>query len=162
MRFDIVSRLRQNHALEHATIACLRRKIKPNTMVFGRATTDGFCLYTDAPNEVVAQAAQEGLARLKTGESNLAVSPRCGTNLATTALLAAVASMVAMKGSDRRNRLPNLLMLTMGAVMVGQPLGQLAQRFVTTSADVSAVEIAHVSSKGDGRWTRHKIKTLRS
>lgn len=162
MTFDIVSRMRQNHALEHATIACLRSKMKPNTMVFGRATTDGFCLYTDAPNEVVAQAAHEGLARLKTGETNLAVSPRCGTNLATTALLAAVASMVAMKGSDRSNRVPNLLMLTMGAVMVGQPLGRLAQRFLTTSPDLGTVDITEVSSTGEGRWSRHKIKTLRS
>ena len=162
MRFDIVSRLRQNHALEHATIACLKRKMKPKAMVLGRATTDGFWLYADAPKDVVAQAAQEGLTRLKTGESNLAVSPRCGTNLVTTALLAAVASMLAMKGTDRRNRLPNLLMFTMGAVMAGQPLGRLAQRFVTTSADVGTLEIAAISSKGKGRSSRHKIKTLRS
>ena len=162
MRFDIVSRLRQNHALGHATIACLKRRMKPDAMVLGRATTDGFCLYADAPNEVIAQAAQEGLARLKTGESNLAVSPRCGTNLVTTALLAAAASMVAMKGSDRGNRVPNLLMFTVGAVIAGQPLGRLAQRFVTTSADVATLDIADISSKGGGRWRRHKIKTLRS
>jgi hypothetical protein len=162
MKFDIVTRLRQNHALEHATIACLRRKIKPQTMVFGRATTDGFCLYSDAPNEVVSQAAQEGLARLKQGESNLAISPRCGTNLATTALLAALASTAALKGSTRPNRVPNLLMLTMAAIIVAQPLGSLAQRFLTTSADLGSVDIAEVSSKGEGRWSRHRVKTLRS
>jgi hypothetical protein len=162
MRFDFINRVRQNHALEHATIAMLMAKMKPKTSILGRATGDGFCLYTNAPSDAVTQAAEEGLARLKTGERDLAVSPRCGTNLAVTALLATLASMAAIRGSDRGNRVPNALLLTMGAVMISRPLGRLAQRLLTTSTDLSALEIADVTSKGKGRWTRHKIRTLRT
>jgi len=160
MRLDFITALRRNHAIEHATAAILMRKMRPGIRLVGRATTDGFYVYGDASTEAVSQAAEEGLARLKQGEDNLAVSPLCGTNLAVAAVLTALASMLAMRGTNRTNRLPNVLLATLTAVVLAQPLGRLAQKHVTTSADVAHVSITEVTSKGKGMRTRHKIRTL--
>jgi len=160
MIFDFITALRRNHALEHATAAVLMAKSKVGTRLVGRATTDGFYVYGDASTEAVSQAAEEGLARLKQGEDNLAVSPFCGTNLVVAALLAGLASMLVMRGKNSTGRLPNVLLATLTAVMIAQPLGRLAQKYLTTSTDVDAVNIAEVTSKGEGTYTRHKIRTL--
>ena len=160
MRFDFITALRRNHALEHATAAVLMTKMRAGARLVGRATTDGFYIYGDAPTEAVSQAAEEGLARLKQGEDNLAVSPLCGTNLAVGALLAGLASMLAMRGKNRTAQLPRVLLATLTAVVLAQPLGRLAQKHLTTSTDVAAVNIAEVTSKGKGMRTRHKIRTL--
>ena len=45
-------------------------------------------LLGDVPTEQVESAVREALQRLKAGERGLAVHPNCGTNLATTGLLA--------------------------------------------------------------------------
>jgi len=160
MRLDFITALRRNHAIEHATAALLMAKIRPGTRLMGRATTDGFYVYTDASTEAVSQAAEEGLARLKQGEDNLAVSPLCGTNLAVAALLAGLASMLAMRGKNRTAHLPRVLLASLTAVVLAQPLGRLAQKHLTTSTDVAAVNIAEVTSKGKGMRTRHKVRTL--
>ncbi len=160
MRLDFITALRRNHAIEHATAAVLMAKARAGTRLMGIATTDGFYVYGDASTEAVSQAAEEGLARLKQGEDNLAVSPLCGTNLVVAALLAGLASMLAMRGKNRTGRLPNVLLATLTAVMLAQPLGRLAQKHLTTSTDVAAVNIAEVTSKGKGTRTRHKIRTL--
>ena len=125
----------------------------------GRATADGFYVYGDASTEAVSEAAEEGLARLKQGEDNLAMSPLCGTNLSVAALLAGLASMLALRGKDRSGRLPAVFLATLTAVVLAQPLGRLAQKHLTTSTDVAGVHIAGVTSKGSGMRTRHKIKT---
>ncbi len=160
MRLDFITALRRNHAIEHATAAVLMAKMGAGTRLVGRATTGGFYVYGDVSTKAVSQAAEEGLARLKQGEDNLAVSPLCGTNLAVAAVLTALASMLAMRGTNRTNRLPNVLLATLTAVVLAQPLGRVAQKHLTTSADVAAVNIVEVTSKGKGMRTRHKIKTL--
>ncbi len=160
MKLDFVTTLRQNHALEHATIALLMRKIGAGSRLMGRATTNGFYIYGGASTEEVSQAAEEGLARLKQGEHNLAVSPLCGTNLVATALLTGLGAMMAMRGKKRTNRLPQVLLATLTAATLAQPLGRLAQKHLTTSADVASLGIAEITAKGKGMRTRHKIRTL--
>ena len=160
MRLDFITALRRNHALEHATMSVLLGKIRAGSRLVGRATPNGFYIYGDTSTEEVSQAAEEGLARLKQGEHNLAVSPFCGTNLVATAMLTGVAAMLAMRGQKRTNRLPQVLLATLTAVTLAQPVGRLAQKHLTTTADVTALNIAGVTSKGAGMRTRHKIRTL--
>ncbi|MBE0479401.1 MAG: hypothetical protein IBX68_00305 [Dehalococcoidia bacterium] len=155
---SILQAIRRNHAIEHATVAVLMRKLKPGTRLVGMAGTDGFYVYGQADPETISEAASEALARLKSGEHELAVSPMCGTNLVTTALLAGLGAVMAIKGKNRAHRLPNVFMATLAGVLVAQPLGRILQKYLTTSPDVSGFQIAGVSSRG----TRHKIKTLRS
>ena len=160
MGLDFITALRRNHAIEHATAAVLVGKIRAGTRLMGRATTDGFYIYGDASTEAVSQAAEEGLARLKQGEHNLAVSPLCGTNLAVAALLAGLASMLAMRGKKETNRLPNVLLATLAAVILAQPLGRLLSFPLAAEIAAVNVNIAGVTSKGKGMRTHHKIRIV--
>ena len=157
---DVLASVRRNHALEHATIAMLLGKVGPNTRLIGRASTDGFFIYGNVPTEKIQESANEALVRLKEGESQLAVSPLCGTNLAVAGILAGLASLVALGGGrSRLERLPNVLMAAVVAVVGAQPLGRLVQRYVTTSSDVQGLEIVAVTKAGRGLAPLHKVKT---
>jgi hypothetical protein len=156
---DILGSVRRNHALEHATIAVLLGKVGPSTRLVGRASTDGFYIYGNVPSEKIRESAAEALARLKQGESQLAISPLCGTNLAVAGILAGLASLVALGGRSRLERLPNVLMAATVAVVGAQPLGRLVQKHVTTSPDVQGLEIVEVTAGGHGLASLHKVKT---
>jgi hypothetical protein len=156
---DILASVRRNHALEHATIAVLLGKVGPNTRLIGRASGHGFYIYGNVPTDKIRESAAEGLARLKQGESQLAVSPLCGTNLAVAGVLAGLASLVALGNRSRWERLPTVLMAAVVAVVGAQPLGRVVQRYVTTSADVHGLEIVDVTTAGRGLASLHKVKT---
>ena len=83
---DLIRRVRQNHALEHATMHVLSRR-NPYLTLMGRSTPSGFVLYGDVAAQEIANAATEALALLQQGQEHLAVHPRCGTNLAVTSIL---------------------------------------------------------------------------
>jgi fructose-1,6-bisphosphatase/sedoheptulose 1,7-bisphosphatase-like protein len=125
----------------------------------GRATSDGFYIYGKVPTEKIRESAAEGLARLKQGESQLAVSPLCGTNLAVAGILAGLASLLALGNRSRWERAPNVLMAAVVAVVGAQPLGRLVQRYVTTSPDVQDLEIVEVTGAGRRLALLHKVKT---
>ena len=119
---------RQNHALEHATIAILLQRSGVNTRIAGRASAGGFHLYGNLSTPVVEDAAKEALRRLKNGEAELALSPFCGTNIAVAGILAGVASILAMGSGNRFLNLPRVILATMVAVLAAQPLGKLVQK----------------------------------
>ena len=160
--FELIKRLRRNHAIEHATAAVLMTKHRAGASIAGIASTDGFHIYSNASNETVTRSAEEGLTRLKEGERNLAVSPFCGTNLATAAILAGFASMLTVRNKRVTSNLSTAVLTSLTAIVLAQPLGRLVQKHITTSADVSEVHIIDVTSSGKGKLSRHKIKTLQS
>lgn len=153
--------VRRNHALEHATIAVLLRRIGHDVRMVGRATGDGYYLYADIPTELLEEATHEALERMKSGEGYLAVSPFCGTNLAVAGALAGVASMVTMGTGSRSQKVPNVILASMLAVLAAQPLGRIVQRYLTTSADVGDTEIVGIKSGGRGGARFHKVRTRR-
>lgn len=159
MTRDLLTVIRQNHALEHATIAVLMTKLGAGARLMGRATTDGFYIYGDVPTELVSQSANEGLARLRKGERDLAVSPLCGTNLATAGVLAGLASMLAIRNKKAISNLPGVILAATTAVIVAQPLGRLVQKHLTTSPDLADIAIVEVTRQGQGKHTCHKIRT---
>lgn len=156
---NLINATRRNHALEHATISVLLGKLGPNLRLVGRATRNGFYVYGDIPTEALTDSATEALARLKRGERQLAVSPLCGTNLAVSGILAGFTSVMAMGSQRNRERMPNVLLASMLAVLAAQPLGRLVQKHLTTSPDMDDIEITQVreGNKGLGRY--HKIDT---
>ncbi|HKZ50433.1 MAG TPA: DUF6391 domain-containing protein [Dehalococcoidia bacterium] len=154
----LIKAVRRNHALEHATIAILLQRLGRPTRVVGRAGADGFCIYADIPSDKIYESAREGLARLQAGETGLAVSPLCGTNIAVAGLLAGLASTLALGSGGRRQRLPQVLAAAMLAVTLAQPLGRLAQRHLTTSADLEGMEIVGVERLGRLPHL-HKVRT---
>jgi hypothetical protein len=157
----IIGSVRRNHALEHATIAVLANKLGRDVRLIGRATRNGFYLYGDMPTEGVKEAATEALHRLRRGEDHLAISPMCGTNLAVAGILAGLSSLLALGNRSRLERIPNVLLASMLAVLAAQPLGRIAQRHVTTDADLSDTELIGIRQGGRGPGRFHKIETQR-
>ncbi len=158
----IINAVRRNHALEHATVSVLLKRHGRETQIVGRAVADGFYIYGDVSTEKLEEFAQEGLVRLQRGESHLAVSPHCGTNLAVAGLLAGFASYLAL--SYRKNSveaLPNTLAAALLAVLVAKPLGNLAQKHFTTLADHEGIRIVSVERLGRGLASIHKVRTER-
>ena len=68
----IVSRVRRNHGLEHATLHILSQRY-PKRSLAGHSDTGGFWILGDVSIEDVYEAVEEALSRLRNGEKHLAV-----------------------------------------------------------------------------------------
>jgi hypothetical protein len=154
----IINAVRQNHALEHATMHVLSAH-NPFVHLVGRTSAAGFYIYGPVETQELASAASEALARLQQGESHLAVHPRCGTNLVVTSVLAGTAAYAATLGHPRSkvDRLPLALIGATLAALVAQPLAHQIQEQFTTSADVDGVYIASITRQERGSLVVHKV-----
>ena len=140
-----IDAVRRNHALEHATVAVLLARHGP-TRLAGRASGDGFFILGDVdPNELTS-CAHEALQRLQRGESSLAVSPLCGTNILVSGFFAAAAATGVLAAGNRKGQFPNAFSAAMLAVIVAQPVGRLVQKYITTRPDLQGVEVVGVRS----------------
>jgi hypothetical protein len=156
--FDLINGVRQNHALEHATIHVLTSRY-PYARMAGRSTPSGFVIYGSIPTQVVASAASEALVRLQQGEAHLAVHPRCGTYLAVTSIAAGTAAFAASQGRSRSRleQLPVALMAATIASVIAQPLAARIQEDITTTPEVDGVYIESVTRQERGKYVAHKI-----
>ena len=160
---DSTNRIRQNHAVEHATIHVLSSRY-PHQQLMGRSSLlSGFVIYGSLPTEEVASAAQEALARLQGGEEQLAVHPWCGTNLAVTGVLAGLAAFATTLGRPRSrwDRLPLALIAATIAAIVARPLALTVQERVTTTPKVQGLQVGKVSRQGLGELVAHKVTLQR-
>jgi Domain of unknown function (DUF6391) len=158
---QFVNAVRRNHALEHGTVSILLTRLGPGMRLAGRAVKDGFYIYGKIPTDVLASSAAEALARLQAGESALAVTPLCGTNIAVSGVLTGLASVGAMgRGKRRMERLPNVFTAAMVGVIAAQPIGLLVQKFITTSPDLDGTTITGIRTTAGG--VIHKVKTTRA
>src|SRR5207302_8757065 len=135
--------VRRNHALEHATVTLLLGRLGPDVRLVGRATGDGFLLFGELPTEAIKECVAEALMRLKRGEGFWAVTPLCGTNIATAGFLASMGTMLAVKagkGKTGRDMVPNAFAAGVIGVTLAQPLGRLIQKHITTSPDLADFE----------------------
>ena len=90
------------------------------------------------------------------------MSSLCGTNLAVAGALAGVASLVTMGGAhNRAEKLPNVILASMLAVLAAQPVGRMVQRYLTTSPDLSDTEIVGIKASNRGSARFHKVQTSR-
>ena len=158
----MIGTVRRNHALEHATIAVPATKRGRDFRFVGRPTNSGFSLSGEMTEEHVLESTIEALARLRRGEKHLAVSPLCGTSLAVSGILAGLASLVALGNHSRIERIPNVLLASMLAMLVAQPLGGLVQKHLTTDPDLSDTEFVGIRQGGRSAGRFHKVDTLRA
>lgn len=146
LNLPLILETRRNHALEHATLHVLARKY--NTSMAGHSNPTGFYLVGDLQLEDIADAATEAMARLKAGESGLAVHPGCGTNLVATALLPATFAWAPIRGArSTRWRLlliPLALIFAVFGYMLSKPLGPWLQKYITTEADLGNMRITEI------------------
>jgi len=153
--------IRRNHALEHATIHILSER-EAHLRVMGRSDWSGFTLFGPVDTDDLTSAVNSALQRLRDGEDQLAVHPRCGTNLATGMMLASLASASALSGK-RRSPLEKGLQLLLGlasAFILAQPLGVRLQRYVTTSADVATLRVIGITRHDSSNLVTHRVETL--
>ena len=155
---DLVSVIRQNHSLEHATMH-IRSRYNPYLQAAGRTTPAGFYIYGQVDTELVANAASEALVRLQQGESHLAVHPRCGTNLAVTGIMAGTAAFGVTLGRRRTrfDQLPMALTAAMLAAVAAQPLAHIIQERVTTTPELEGVIIRGIERRERGGVVIHKV-----
>ncbi len=156
---SVIDRVRRNHGVEHGTVAKLmERGMHPP--LGGYSTPGGFFVVGKATTEEVTGAAGDALAEMKAGRRESAVSPYCGTNLAASALLAALISAIVMGRSRKRaRRLQAGVLAAIGATLFGRPLGQVLQRHFTTLAEVDTLRITGVRRIMSGRLTLHRVST---
>jgi len=161
MDFRLVTAIRQNHALEHATVSELVRRLGPHISVIGRATASGFYIYGDLPTRAVEEAAKEGLRRMQRGESELAISPLCGTNIVVAGIMTGLTTALSLGRKNRLRHLPRAMMAATLSLVAARPLGRLAQKHLTTISDLSGVAIVGVQRSERGGHVYHKIETAR-
>jgi hypothetical protein len=159
MLSTFVGNVRRNHALEHATVSLLLAKLGPDIRLVGRAVNDGFYIYGNIPTDALQQCAAEGLARLKRGEAFWAVTPLCGTNIATAGIVASLASLAVLGNGRRQEKAPNAMMAGIVGVLLSQPLGRALQKHITTSPDLADTEIVTIERRAGGGT--HKVVTSR-
>lgn len=125
--------LRQVHALEHGTIWQLN-KDKDEQNLGGLSTEQGFYLYGNVSASNLSQAVNEALRRFKAGEWQLAVHPRCGTNLSVGMLLATGFAFTNqfILPRDFFSQLLGFGVTTKLAMELAPEVGQLVQKYLTT------------------------------
>jgi len=166
--FDLplLSRVRRNHALEHATIHVLSER-HSHLRLAGRSSFGGFAIYGNVPTDAVMAAAQEGLRRLQAGRWQMAIHPNCGSNLAVSGILAGAGAFLAL-GSlnrkpkswiDRLSRLPFACTLAMLGIVLGRPLGSYLQARVTTQPDVGDLRITDITRQVRAGILIHHVHT---
>ncbi|BAY24558.1 hypothetical protein NIES2100_43530 [Calothrix sp. NIES-2100] len=165
--------LRQVHALEHATVWVLSESNSAytnsrestnvqvdNELLSGLSTEHGFYLYGEVNISDLRRAVTLALHRLTSGESDLAVHPRCGTNLSVAMLLTAgLAVGVHLLLPFRPiEQLIGLGLAATTAAELAPDLGLMAQRYITTAIPFN-LKIEHIIRTRDV-WGReaHFVK----
>ena len=135
--------VRENHALEHATIVILSKRF-PDVRFSGVSFASGFFVFGDVPTAAIRPAADQALARLRGDEPEMAIHERCGTNLAVTGMLTAFTAMTVARMRKPYNNFNNIMLATTASIIAGRPLGLLVQRYVTTRTPASNFRIGEV------------------
>lgn len=154
-------RTRRNHAIEHAAVHILSRRL-PGRPMAGRSDAGGFVLLGDLPTDAVRDAVDEAIRRLP-DEPELAIHPYCGTNLVVGGLIAGAAATLAASSLPLGRRggglalLPRMLLAGTLASVFSQPLGPLAQRRWTTLPDVEGVRVRSITPALRGRLRLHRV-----
>lgn len=141
--------LRQVHALEHATVWMLSNlesarknpankinmELDDNAEIGGISTETGFYLYGEINPLKLKRAVILALNRLKQGEWNLALHPRCGTN-ASVAIFLTTGAIVTNYILMPREPLGQILGLGLAATIanwLAPDIGMSVQKYLTTS-----------------------------
>jgi hypothetical protein len=138
---------RRNHAVEHATLKILARKYNDKNLA-GHSNPTGFFLFGDMTTEDIRTSIHEAMTRLRAGESDLAIHPGCGTNLATSMVLPASFAWIPFQGTRSLRWRLLLIPVALGFALFGyvlsKPLGPWLQRNVTTQADLGNLQLMEI------------------
>jgi hypothetical protein len=163
LNFPPLSRIRRNHALEHATLQMLARK-NTHLAAAGYSDTQGFLVIGSISTDQLRDAVNEALHRLRNGEESLAVHPNCGTNFATAGMVAGTLGWLAMLGTgnsrSKLERWPVVVMLATLGTILAQPLGLWLQANVTTDGDIAELEVTEITRFEREGAPMHRVRTI--
>ncbi len=152
-------RIRQNHALEHATITILSGMI-PTLSISARSNSDGFIMFGDVDLGLLRRALDEALARLKAGEAELAIHPNCGTNLAVGVSLVTLGTLLGMASSQTRTRVATAAASSLAGWFAARPVGEYVQRHFTTLPDLKGVRVTDIQRRKIFGFTIIDVRTV--
>lgn len=150
--------VKQNHALEHATIVLLSKKF-PDVRLAGISSALGFFVFGDLPTEAIMPAAQEALGLLRSTQPELAIHERCGTNLAVSGMLTGLSAMAVAKMRKPYGTANNVILASTAALILARPLGLMVQRYFTTQTPNSSMVIEKVTPVNFFSTPAHFVKT---
>ena len=159
----ILSRIRRNHGLEHATLNILSAR-HPGISLAGHSDAGGFWILGEINSEELFQTANLALEELASGKESLALHQNCGTNLLVSGFAAGLAGAAGMIGAGNRvrekiERLPVITALSVLALLVAKPLGPLVQKMVTTSGTPGSLKISSIKPYNFNGRPAHRIST---
>ncbi len=159
----MISTIRRNHALEHATLNILAAR-NPHRSLAGYSDSGGFWLAGAVPTEEVKAAVNQAIVRLQAGEVGLAVHAGCGTNFVAAGLAGGTAAWLATLGGGatwkkKLERWPLVVALVTLALIFTQPLGPWLQARVTTRADIGDLRVIEIMRRDRSNMTIHRIRT---
>jgi len=159
---DIVlsRRVRQNHALEHATVTILSGLV-PDLSISARSFSNGFVIFGNVDLGLLRLAADEALQRLQAGEAELAIHPNCGTNLVVGVSLITLGTMLGMASSHTRTRVASAAASSVAGLMAARPLGEYIQKHFTTLPDLDGVRITDITRRNFMGFTFIEVRTVK-
>lgn len=157
-QFLLGGAVKQNHALEHATIVLLAKKY-PDARLSGVSTAVGFFVFGNVPTEAVQPTAQEALNLLRTTQPELALNERCGTSFAVAGALTGLAAMSIGKLRRPYGTANNAILASTAALLIARPLGLTVQKYVTTQTPNSSMRIREVVPMNILNAPAHFVKT---
>jgi hypothetical protein len=152
-------RIRQNHALEHATITILSGYV-PDLRVSARSSSRGFIIFGDVDLGQLRRSLDEALQRLQAGEAELAIHPNCGTNLVVGVSLVTMGTLLGMTSSRARTRIASTAFSSVAGIMAARPLGQFVQKHVTTLPDLQGVRVSKIFRRKILGMTIVEVRTV--
>jgi hypothetical protein len=158
----VISTIRRNHGLEHATINILSLRF-PRRPLAGYSFPSGFILLGDLPTGQVREAVTQALSRMGSGEHSLAIHPNCGTNFLASGFVAGGLAWLGMAGAksgrDKIERLPLVISLVVIGMIVSQPLGPKIQERITTCGDPQGMSVVDIYPIRFGQFCLHRVTT---
>jgi predicted phage tail protein len=152
-------RIRQNHALEHATITILSDRI-PDLRVSARSNSDGFTIFGDVDLGQLRIALDEALSRLLAGEAELAIHPNCGTNLAVGVTMVTIGTMLGLASTHTRTRVATAAASSVAGWAAARPVGEYVQRHFTTLPDLRGVRVTEIARRKFFGMTFVEVRTV--
>jgi hypothetical protein len=152
-------RVRQNHALEHATITILSNYI-PDLRVSARSNMRGFTIFGDVDLGQLRRALDEALSRLQAGEAELAIHPNCGTNLVVGISFVALGTILGLSSTRTRTRVTSAALSSVAGMAAARPLGQLVQKYITTLPDLRGVRVTEIYRRKLLGFTVVEVRTI--
>jgi len=132
--------IKKNHAIEHATINVLEQLAGHRLNVSGLSREDGFYIAGIQNPEMVEDAAIQALKLLKQGNCQLAIHRRCGTDIAIANFLSALIFLILLFTTGMFSLL-NIIIALLLSNLISPYLGEVIQKYFTTSCDVTNMEI---------------------